>query len=204
MVLSALIFGWIGVLIFFTIIFTLQKMLKSNEYAFLHLLMAIMYATWLPLPLVLYQLLDSDLLLVGTVFGSAYLILLIIAMALQTGHLAFIAKHNENNEITDSQGKYIMATLSRPYEGLVNVFKGVWAIFLGMTFWQNEDILMAILMMLFGLFIFYYLFIILDASLVKRIKLFEKLKPNNILVNIETLSFFIILLTYITFTGLSR
>lgn len=199
MVFSTMILGWIGILIFLTIIFTFQKMIKNNEYAFLHLLMAIMYAVWLPLPFVLFQLLDSDVLLVGTVFGSVYLILLVIGMVLQTGHLAFITKHNENGEITDSQGNYMMATLSQPYESLVNVFKCIWAIFLGITFWQNEEMLMAGLMFLFGLFIFYYLFIILDASLIKRIKLFAIMKPNTFLVNFETLFFFISLLIYLTF-----
>lgn len=199
MVLSTIIFGWIGILIFLTIIFTFQKMIKSNEYAFLHLLMAIMYALWLPLPFVLFLMLDSDVLLVGTVFGSVYLILLVIGMVLQTGHLAFIIKHNENGAITDSQGNYMMATLSHPYESLMNVFKCIWAIFLGIVFLQNEEIVMAGMMFLFGLFIFYYLVIILDASLIKRIRLFAKIKPNTFLVNFETLFFFITLLIYITF-----
>lgn len=199
MVYSTMIFGWVGILIFLTIIFTFQKMIKSNEYALLHLLMAIMYAMWLPLPFVLYQLLDSDTLLVGTVFGSVYLILLVIGMTLQTGHIAFLTKHNENGEITDSQGNYMMATISNPFESLVNVFKCVWAIFLSITFWQTGEIFMAGLMFLFGLFLFYYLFIALDASLLKRIKLFTKMKPNTFLVNFETLLFFITLLFYMTF-----
>lgn len=199
MVFSTMILGWLGILIFLTIIFSFQKMIKNNEYAFLHLLMVIMYAVWLPLPFVLFQLLDSDILLVGTVFGSVYLILLVIGMALQTGHIAFLTKHNESGAITDSQGDYMMSILSRPYESLVNVFKCIWAIFLGLTFWRNEEMLMAGLMFLFGIFIFYYLLIILDTSLIKRIKLFAKMKPNTFLVNFETLFFFLTLLIYITF-----
>ena len=66
--------------------------------------MAVMYAMWLPLPFVLYQLLNSDMLLIGTVFGSVYLILLVVTMVLQTGHIAFITKHNEGGEITDRLG----------------------------------------------------------------------------------------------------
>src|SRR5690625_2029760 len=111
-----MIFGWTGILLFLAIIFTFQRMAKKNEYAFLHLLMAVMYAMWLPLPFVLYQLLNSDTLLIGTVFGSTYLILLVVTMILQTGHIAFITKHNEDGAITDMLGGYMMATLSNPYE----------------------------------------------------------------------------------------
>ncbi len=174
-------------------------MARNNEYAFLHLLMAVMYAMWFPLPLALYQLLNSDILLVGTIFGLAYLVLLVITMTLQTGHITFIIRHNEDHSITDKHGDYMMATLTNPFESLLGVFKCIWAIFLGITFWQSGEILMTILMLLFGLLIFYYLFIMLDASLVKRVKLFSKVKPNPFIINLETLFFFIILMSYVTF-----
>ncbi|MGF3215152.1 hypothetical protein ACQV2X_08395 [Facklamia sp. P12945] len=199
MLFSTIIFGWIGILIFLSILFTFKKMAKNNKYALLHLLQAIMYAMWLPLPFVLYHILDSDILLVGSVFGSVYLILLVAGLALQTGHLAFISKHKEDKRISDSQTNYMMATLSHPYEGLVNFFKCLWAIFLGLCFWQKGEGIMAVVMFLFGLFIFYYLIIILDASLVKSVKLFEKIKPNTVLVNVETFLFFLTLMVYITF-----
>ncbi|MCR8968433.1 hypothetical protein [Facklamia sp. 7083-14-GEN3] len=199
MLFSTVIFGWIGILIFLLILFNFKKMAKNNEYALMHLMQAIMYAMWLPLPLVLYQLLDSDILFVGSVFGSVYLILLVAGMALQTGHLAFISKHNEDKKISDSQANYMMATLSHPYEGFVNVFKCLWAIFLGLSFWQKGEGIMAMIMFLFGLFIIYYLIIILDASLVKRVTLFKKIKPNTVLVNLETFLFFLTLIIYITF-----
>ncbi|MGF3142679.1 hypothetical protein ACQV2S_08485 [Facklamia sp. P13064] len=199
MLFSTIIFGWIGILIFLLILFNFKKMTENNEYALLHLMQAIMYAMWLPLPFVLYQLLDSDILLVGSVFGSVYLILLVAGMALQTGHIAFLAKYNEDKKISDSQTNYMMATLSLPYEGLVNFFKCLWAIFLGLCFWQKGEGIMAVVMFLFGLFIFYYLIIILDASLVKSVKLFEKIKPNTVLVNVETFLFFLTLMVYITF-----
>ena len=101
MLISTMIIGWIGVLIFLIIVFTYQKMAKNKEFAFMHILMALMYTMWLPLPLALYQLLDSELLQVGTIFGLAYLIMLVITMALQTGHITFIVKHNDDKAITD-------------------------------------------------------------------------------------------------------
>jgi len=197
MYLTTVIFGWIGVFIFLMLIFTYQRMARNNEYAFLHLVMAIMYAMWFPLPLVLHQLLDSDILLVGTIFGLVFLIMLVISMTFQTGHIVFLLKHNDDS-IPDRHGDYMMSTLSNPFESLAGVFKSIWAIFLAIVFWQNNEIVMAGLMMLFGLFIFYYLFIALDASLVKRVPLFSKFKPNMFLVNIETLLFFAFLVGYLT------
>lgn len=198
MLISTMILGWIGVIIFLILIFTYQMLVKSNEFAFLHLLMAIMYAMWFPLPLVLYDLLNSDVLLVGTLFGLAYLFSLVISMALQTGHIAFITKNNKDYSITDKLGEYMMSTLSNPLESLLGVFKGIWAIFLGIAFWQNDEMLMASIMLIFASFTIYYLFIMLDTSLVKRVKLFSKIKPNPYFVNLETLLFFIILMSYIT------
>ncbi|WP_262173646.1 hypothetical protein [Saccharococcus sp. Marseille-Q5394] len=198
MLISTMILGWIGVLLYLIIIFTFKKMARSNEYAFLHLLMALMYAMWLPLPLALHQLIESDALLVGTVFGLAYLIMLVISMVLQTGHIAFISKCNEDYSITEKHTEYMMATFTKPFESLLGIFKSIWALFLAISFWQSDEYTTAIIMFLFGLFIFYYLLITLDASLVKRVKLLSKVKPNVVIVNLEIVAFFIILMSYVT------
>lgn len=42
MLISTMILDWIGVLIFVIIAFTFQKMIKNNEFAFMHLLMVFM------------------------------------------------------------------------------------------------------------------------------------------------------------------
>lgn len=198
MLTATMILGWIGVLLFLIIIFTFKRMARSNEYAFLHILMALMYAMWLPLPLSLQYLIGSDKLLVETIFGFAYVFMLVISMALQTGHIAFISKYNENHSISEKHAEYMMATLTKPFESLLGVFKSVWAIFLAISFLQSGDMLMATIMTLFGLFIFYYLLITLDASLVKRLKLLSKVKPDVVVVNLETLAFFVILMSYVT------
>ncbi|MDW0115359.1 hypothetical protein QTL97_00195 [Sporosarcina thermotolerans] len=203
MITSTMILGWIGVLLFLIIILTFKSMTKKNEYAFLHLLMAIMYAMWFPLPLALNHLIESDIVLVGTVFGFAYLFLLVSSMVLQTGHIAFIEKHDKEHSIPEKHAEYMMATLTKPFESFLGVFKSIWAIFLGISFWQSGELLMAGLMLLFGLFIFYYLFISIDASLMKRVKLFSKVKPNIFIVNLETLAFFITLMCYVTYRSFS-
>lgn len=199
MLISTIIMGWIGIIIFLIIVFTFQKMAKSNEFAFMHILMALMYAMWLPLPLALNQLLNSESLQVGSIFGLAYLFMLIISMSLQTGHITYMVKHNDDKSITESQGNYMMATLSNPFELVANIFKCIWSVFLCITFWKDEQVIMTSLMFLFSLLLFYYLFIMLDTSLLKRVKVLSKVKANPFIINLETLFFFIILMSYITF-----
>ena len=201
MLLPTIILGWLGILIFLIIISSFQKMMRNNEYGLLHMLMAFMYALWLPLPLTLYYLLDLDVLLVGTVFSLVYLIMLVITMTLQTGHITYIVKHNAENSITNSHTNYIMATLSNPFEAMANVFKSMWALFLGITFWTIGETLIASFMFLCSLFIFYYLCLAINSSLIKRMALFSKVKSNTVLTNLETLLFFGALMIYITFNN---
>lgn len=99
MIISTIIFGWIGVFIFFSIAVSFQKMSINNEFAFLHFLMALMYALWLPLPIALNESLNSDYLQIGTIFGLVYLFMLVIAMTLQTGHITYIVKKMTINQL---------------------------------------------------------------------------------------------------------
>ncbi|MGP4072051.1 hypothetical protein ACTWQB_05805 [Piscibacillus sp. B03] len=196
---STIILGWIGVIIYLMIMFTYQKLAKHNEYGFIHMLMALMYTLWLPIPIVLYKLIDLELLLVGTIFGTVSLIMMLMTMTFQTGHIVFLTKQTEQ-KIPDSTGNYMMATLSNPFEVLANVLRMVWAIFLALSFWSINQIAMAMIMSTFSLLSIYYLLMMIDTSLVKRVTFLEKFKPNMILVNSETLSFFSILVIYLTVT----
>lgn len=196
--IPTIILGWIGILIFLVTALTFPKMSKNNEYAFIHFLLAWMYAFWLPVPLALNRLLDFDYLQTGSIFGFIYLFLLIITMILQTGHITYIVKNNTGKEITDKQSEYIMATLSDPLEAFANVFKSIWVLFLAVAFWDNGDYIMGSLMILFSLFGIYYLFMILNNILITPVKLFAKAKPNVYVTNVETLLFFVILMIYIT------
>jgi hypothetical protein len=199
MVISVVIFGWVSVLIFFIILFTYKKLIDNNEYAFLHILMAFMYSLWLPLPVTLFYVTDSQVLLIGTIFGLAYISMLIISLSLQTGHIIFLLKQNKDNAISEQHGSYMMATLSNPFEGLLGIFKSIWAFYLALTFWASEEPMFASLMTIHSLLFFYYLFIVLDASLIRRIKLISRVKSNPFVVNLETLIFFLILMVYVTF-----
>ena len=198
MLLSTIILGWLGILVFLIIIFSFRKMIKNNEYGLLHLLMAFMYALWLPLPLTLYYLLDLDTLLVGSIFGFVYLIMLVITMALQTGHIAYVIKHDGDASIKVSN-QNIMAMLSNPLEALANVFKSIWTLFLGISFWTMGETFIASIMFLSSYLVFYYMFLAINASLIKRISFLSKVKPNFIVTNLETFLLFSILMCYITF-----
>ena len=131
LITSAVILGWLGVLLYLGLALSFQKLAKLNEYALIHLIMAILYALWLPLPIALYMLLPSEPLMTGMIFGLAYLFMLIITMALQAGHIAYIMK------TPSQQGEYMMATLSNPFEKLANLFKNIWALFLAIAFWTD-------------------------------------------------------------------
>ncbi|MGM0846512.1 MAG: hypothetical protein ACQEUT_16170 [Bacillota bacterium] len=48
-------------------------------------LMTLMYAMWLPIPIAIYKITDSELLIVGSIFGIG-LSMQVITMISQTGH----------------------------------------------------------------------------------------------------------------------
>lgn len=193
-----MIFGWTGVILFLFLSFSYQKLAKSNEFALVHIVMAIMYATWLPLPFTLNHILKIEYLQIGTIFGIVYLLLLVSAMTLQAGHITFIVKENDNRGITDIQGEYMMFTLSNPLEATVNIFKCIWALFLALAFWNQNERIMAVIMLFFSFLIFYYLAIVLNTVMVKQMKLFSWVKQNIYFTNLETFSFFFVLLIYLT------
>lgn len=198
MIATAVILGWIGISLYLIVIFSVQKLMKANEFGFIHIMFVFMYAMWLPLPVVLHRLLESEVLLAGSLFGYAYLFMLIISMALQTGHMNYLVKQNEGKEISDEQGVYMMATLTNPFESVAGVFQSIWAIFLAIAFWEHGVLWLAIIMSAIGLLVFYYLIMALDASLVKRIKLFSRVNPNTYFTNLGNLLFFFVLVLYVT------
>jgi hypothetical protein len=137
----------------------------------------------------------------GSLFGYTYLMMLIISMALQTGHIHYLVKQNEGKKISDEQGAYMMTMLTHPFEAVAGVYQSIWALFLALAFWEGGGLWLAMLMGVFSLLFFYYLFLELDASLVKRIKLFSRVKPNIYFTNLSTLIFFFSLVLYISISG---
>ncbi|MGE7601581.1 hypothetical protein ACQKL5_03655 [Peribacillus sp. NPDC097675] len=198
MLLSTVILGWIGILLFLFIATTFNKLAKNNEFGFLHLLMAVMYVMWLPIPIAMTHLLNNEALQVGMIFGIIYLSMMIITMALQTGHIVHIEREVNKSTTQEERSNHMMATLSGPFELLANILKCIWALFLTIAFWENNNFLLAIIMSLFCLLIVYFLAILVDISLLKRIKFFGRFKPNPYFFNIETFCFFLILMSFIS------
>ncbi|MDV2582347.1 hypothetical protein [Alkalibacillus haloalkaliphilus] len=196
---TVIILGWAGVILFFLMILTLSKMMKNNEYGLIHILMTIMYTLWLPLPIALYMVVDIDLLLIGAVFGSVYLLMIILTMTFQTGHIAFLLNYKGDQNDLELYGDYMMSMLSNPFETYANVLKSLWALILAIAFWNTQELLMVILMIPFVILLFYYVAILINDSLVHSIKGVRNIKPNPILINLETLLFFTILISYLMF-----
>ena len=121
--------------------------------------------------------------------------MLVMTMALQTGHIAYVSKKSEDQSINPN---HIMAMLSNPFEALANVFKSIWALFLGISFWSIGATTMAVIMFISSSLIIYYLILAFNTSLVKPINVFSKVKSNTVVTNLETLLFFIVLMSYIT------
>lgn len=197
MVQASIVLGWIGLIIYAIIFVTFQKMLKHKEHSLLHLLMAFMYSAWLPLPIVLYQLLDFEALLVGTIFGYPYLIIMILSMSLQTSHIIHILKQDESIE-WEERAEWMMETLSGTTEGLANLLKSIWALFLAMAFWQIDQPIMAFSLLLFVLMGVYVLLLLIRSNTYKQINILKKIKGNPIVFNIENIIFFTILMVYLT------
>ncbi|WP_443259480.1 hypothetical protein [Virgibacillus sp. L01] len=144
------------------------------------------------------QLLNIELLKVGMIFGIIYLSMMVITMTFQTGHIVHIAKEDYKSTTIEERSNHMMATLSGPYELFANILKCIWALFLSIAFWETNNLLMAGIMFLFSLLITIFLPIFIDSSLVKRLKFFEKFKPNPYLFNLETFCFFLILMIFIS------
>lgn len=198
MLLTTTILGWIGIIMFLGIMLSYRWITRNNEFALLHILLAFMFAMWLPLPFTLVHILNVEYLRIGAIFGTVYLLMLVVTMTLQAGHIAFIEKTNDGKEIPAVQGQYMMSTLSDPFEGLANILKCIWGLLLALAFWQESERILAVSMFLFCLFIFYYLAITINTVLVKQVKLFSQVKANIYLTNLETFLFFLVLVIFIT------
>ncbi|MFC4560152.1 hypothetical protein ACFO3D_18500 [Virgibacillus kekensis] len=191
MLISAAILGWIGIGIMMLIALTFPKLAKQNQFGFIHILMALMYTMWLPLPLAMNSMIEREIAQVGMIFGLAYLIMMVVTMTLQTGHIIFAAKNKSG-----ISSEHLMAMLSEPFELMANILKCIWAIFLAVGFWSSGNFIMAWLMILFSLLIVYFFAMLLDRSLVKQIKILSKFKGNPYLFNLETVGFFLALVIY--------
>ncbi|KAB7672848.1 hypothetical protein [Bacillus sp. B1-b2] len=192
------ILGWIGIVLFLITAISFSKLANINEFGMIHLLMAMMYTCWVPIPIIYNRLLNGEMIETGTIFGLLYLIMLLFTMTLQTGHIVHIDRVGNNDTEAMDRSNHMMATLSGPFELMANVIKCIWALLLGFAFWENQHLIMAGMMFLFSLLILYYLPLLFKSSLVRSIKILEKVKSNTYFINLETFAFFLILIVFLT------
>jgi hypothetical protein len=144
----------------------------------------------------LYKIINNPNIIVGTIFGFTYLVMMAITMIIQTGHLVYVGKQ-ENRKNWKEQTALMFATFGGPYEVFANVLRGIWTIFLAIYFWGSYNVIMAILMTIYGALAVYYLLLVIRISLVAHYNIFNWIKSNSFFFNIETLAFFIILIIYL-------
>lgn len=194
MLISSVIFSWLGLFLFLILIVIYKQLVSRNEYALIHTIMALKFAFWMPLPIALYLYLDSSILLAGTIFGLLYVFMQLITMTIQAGHNIFVIKQTSSDATSD----LLFAAISKPFEAIANVFKSIWSLFLSIAFWQSGEHVLASFMFLFSLLIIYYFAIAIKESLLHSNTVLSKFKNNMIFTNLETLLFFILLTTYLT------
>lgn len=194
MLISSVIFSWLGLFLFLILIVIYKQLVSRNEYALIHTIMALKFAFWMPLPIALYLYLDSSILLAGTIFGLLYVFMQLITMTIQAGHNIFVIKQTSSDATSD----LLFAAISKPFEAIANVFKSIWSLFLSIAFWQSGEHVLACFMFLFSLLIIYYFAIAIKESLLHSNTVLSKFKNNMIFTNLETLLFFILLTTYLT------
>lgn len=204
MIITTFIIGLIGILIFILILCSFQKLLANNESGFLHLLMSLMFLCWLPIPLVVYVKMKSyDFLLVGTIFGVLAIILYIVTMLLQAGHLSYSAKMQKRDvQLWENRDDWMLnGLLGGQVELMAGFLKGIWIIFLTICFYLSGQTLFFILGIVYSVLTFFYLSMLFDASVNKQISFLKKLKLNSIIINLDNASWFAILLIWILYVS---
>lgn len=198
MLITSVIFSWLGLFLFLILIVIYKQLVSRNEYALIHTILALKFAFLMPLPIALYLCLDSSILLSGTIFGLLYLFMQLLTMTIQAGHNIFVIKQTFTDANFNNTSDFLFAVISKPFEAIANVFKSIWSLFLGISFWQSGEHVFASFMFLFSILIIYYFALAIKESLLHSNMVLSKFKNNMIFTNLETLLFFILLTTYLT------
>jgi hypothetical protein len=127
--------------------------------------------------------------------------MLVITMIIQTGHLVHSLKEGRKSPSCGERDTWMFAAFGGPYELFTNVLKGIWALFIAITFWESGEFLMSSLVSLFSLLSINYLLLLAKTSMVKPITYLAKIKANPYFFNLETIVFFIVPVVYIHSVG---
>jgi len=191
---STLVLGWIGILLFLILAITFPVLAKNNEFGLIHIIMAFMYAMWLPIPIMMYEILHNSILKIGMIFGLVYLSMMIMTMSLQTGHIVHSEKESQSQTISN----HMMATLSGPFELMANILKSIWVFFLAVAFLEQQYVVMASLMGTISLLIIYFFLLLVKNSLIKPNKFLKRMVVNPYFLNLEMFCLFLSLIIFIS------
>jgi hypothetical protein len=200
LIITTSIFGFLGIVLFVVILISFQKLLANNESGFLHLLMSIMFICWLPIPFVIYTKMGRyDFLLIGTIFGTFAILFYILTMLLQAGHLTYSSKMQDSDiKLWEGRDEWMLnGLLGGQVELMAGMLKGVWSIFLTVSFWLQGHTVLFMLGIIYSTLTFFYLSMLLDMSINKKISFLKKLKLSTMIINLENASWFTILLIWL-------
>ncbi|GGH85660.1 heme exporter protein D [Pullulanibacillus pueri] len=199
MVWSAVISSLIAFIIFVVLIFSFKALLKRNESGFMHLLLALMFTCWLPIPLAVQKALGHpEPLLIGTGFGMLSLILLVFTMVLQASHLSYSAKQamNHNQALWQERDNWMLGgMLAGTTELFADFLKGVWTVFLTVAFFAKGHSVMGVVGIIYSIVGVISVLLLINQTVVKEMPILAKLqsKLGFVYHNLETFVWYMVL-----------
>lgn len=194
------IFGCLGLVLNIVFIIIAPQLYKKGETALIHLLLAIIFIFFLPIPLALYFKIHSSVMLTAALFGTFFIIMLIITMAFQTGHLAYRNRQANNDLWEDRDQWMIHGMLGDVYESISGVIFHLWHILLAVSFYTSGHHLMGTFFIIVSLIMIRSVILLGNHVLRNPSRLFKLFKPNAVFVNLESFLVFLVLVIWLIIT----
>nr|WP_263314079.1 hypothetical protein [Mammaliicoccus sp. Marseille-Q6498] len=175
----------IGILAYLLLFVFARYFMKHEYFALIHFLFAFIFICFIQVPVIYFEKLHSEFNSLMFILGLLFTTLMSLSMFLQ-GICNLVSNTNLfSNHFMDK----IFNIISDPIEIISNILKSVWLLILGFILIQNQDIILGLVVMVWG-FTFVYYANIFSNYITKGKKGF---KPNTLIINLETVVIFIIL-----------
>lgn len=195
-----IVFGWFSLLFYLLLILTASRLMKRGEGGIIHLYLVFIFAFWLPMPYVIYQLLTFDFMLMGTFMGTVAYFMLTITMALQTGHLGYSGRKMKVDEDWEKEDKWmIQGLLTAPYESIAGILENTWKITLAIAFFKLGHPILGGVIAMFSLTIVINIADTLNYSMIHPPQWLKKFQGNFVIHNLVSVFFFSTTLIWVTF-----
>ncbi|MCL1631493.1 hypothetical protein M3N64_05960 [Sporolactobacillus sp. CPB3-1] len=205
MFLSTILFGGLGILLFLLLAFLLPILSRNNEYALIHVFLIFIFASWLPVVFSCAFFLGDWAAKIGSLFGTVALIIFIVAMALQTGHIAYVNQHEEENEdLWASRDDWMMQMLSDPIELFAGIFFWLSALFVGVSLLNAHHSAFAAAVFVLSLQLPYCGVLLFRTCLNHPPKLLQRIKPNSVVLNLGLFLYLFVVLLFMLMNPLVR